>query len=241
MVILICYLLSSSLTKRPAYYFRKQSPLKNYQKILFSNITILFKIFRRDLSVFPILVGESKLRLLSLQHNLLAKLERMALQCLPQLVFLDIYNNQLENMSAFDCLHHLRVLLLGKNRYLRHNYQDKINNHLHFLTFSILFFSLTIHDFRIKSIEGLTNMTRLEVLDLHGNRITEIQNLKNQKELKVLNLAGNEIKNIGLRDLEGLHSLQEMNLRRNQIRTLQGFHETPQLFKLFLSNNDISS
>lgn len=84
-------------------------------------------------------------------------------------------------------------------------------------------------------------MTRLEVLDLHGNRITEIQNLKNQKELKVLNLAGNEIKNIGLRDLEGLHSLQEMNLRRNQIRTLQGFHETPQLFKLFLSNNDISS
>lgn len=84
-------------------------------------------------------------------------------------------------------------------------------------------------------------MSRLEVLDLHGNRINEVQNLKNQKELKVLNLAGNEIKSIGVRDLEGLHSLQEMNLRRNQIKSLQGFQETPQLFKLFLSNNEISS
>lgn len=84
-------------------------------------------------------------------------------------------------------------------------------------------------------------MSRLEVLDLHGNRINEVQNLKNQKELKVLNLAGNEIKSIGARDLEGLHSLQEMNLRRNQIKSLQGFQETPQLFKLFLSNNEISS
>lgn len=66
--------------------------------------------------MFPILIGEAKLRLLSLQHNLLTKLERMALLCLPHLVFLDIYNNQLENMAALSCLHHLRVLLLGKNR-----------------------------------------------------------------------------------------------------------------------------
>ncbi|XP_065216977.1 leucine-rich repeat-containing protein 49 [Planococcus citri] len=164
---------------------------------------------RRGLTVFPILVGEAKLRLLSLQHNLLTKLERMALLCLPHLVFLDIYNNQLENMAALDCLHHLRVLLLGKNR--------------------------------IKTIEGLSNMNRLEVLDLHGNRISEIKDLRSQKELKVLNLAGNEIKSIGIRDLEGLSTLQEMNLRRNQIKKLAGFDETPQLFKLFLSNNDVSS
>ncbi len=84
-------------------------------------------------------------------------------------------------------------------------------------------------------------MTRLEVLDLHGNQITEIRNLRNQKELKVLNLSGNEIKIIDARDLEGLGTLQEMNLRRNQIKRLDGFTETPQLLKLFLSNNDITS
>lgn len=78
---------------------------------------IYFIFFRRGLSAFPILIGEAKLRLLSLQHNLLTKLERTALLCLPQLVFLDIYDNQLENMLDLDCLHHLRVLLLGKNRY----------------------------------------------------------------------------------------------------------------------------
>lgn len=94
---------------------------------------------------------------------------------------------------------------------------------------------------RIRTIDGLSNMIRLEVLDLHGNQIDEIKNLKNQKELKVLNLAGNEIKSIGIRDLEGLGSLQELNLRRNHIKYLSGFEETPQLFKLFLSNNDINS
>lgn len=84
-------------------------------------------------------------------------------------------------------------------------------------------------------------MNRLEVLDLHGNQIIEIRELKSQKELKVLNLAGNEIKYINIRDLEGLCTLQELNLRRNQIRKVDGFEETPQLFKLFLSNNNINS
>ena len=69
--------------------------------------------------MFPILIGEVKLRLLSLQHNLLTRLERMALLCLPHLVFLDIYNNQLENIAPLECLHNLRVLLLGKNRYAK--------------------------------------------------------------------------------------------------------------------------
>lgn len=84
-------------------------------------------------------------------------------------------------------------------------------------------------------------MLRLEVLDLHGNQISEIKNLKAQNELKVLNLAGNEIRSIGIHDLKGLGTLQEMNLRRNLIKNLNGFEETPQLFKLFLSNNEINT
>lgn len=82
-------------------------------------------------------------------------------------------------------------------------------------------------------------MTKLEVLDLHGNQITQVGGLSALCELKVLNLAGNQIRVIGSADLQGLQSLQELNLRRNRIKRLLGFAETPQLQKLFLSNNDL--
>lgn len=71
---------------------------------------------RRGLNVFPILEDESKLRLLSLQHNLINNLEGLRDQSFPSLVFLDIYDNQLEKICGLDSLNNLRVLLLGKNR-----------------------------------------------------------------------------------------------------------------------------
>lgn len=73
---------------------------------------------RRGLSIFPILQDESKLRLLSLQHNLINNLEGLKNQIFPYLVFLDLYDNQLEKLIGFDNLCNLRVLLLGKNRYI---------------------------------------------------------------------------------------------------------------------------
>lgn len=63
--------------------------------------------------------------------------------------------------------------------------------------------------------------------------------LEDSISLKVLNLAGNNIKNIGCNDFLGLASLKELNLRRNKIKKLHGFENTPQLQKLYLSNNDI--
>lgn len=74
---------------------------------------------------------------------------------------------------------------------------------------------------------------------MHGNQITQVTGLSKLSELKVLNLAGNQIRNIGLSDLRGLLSLQELNLRRNKLRKLMGFGDTSQLQKLFLSNNEI--
>lgn len=71
---------------------------------------------RRGLTVVPIIEGEPKVRLLSLQHNLLSNLEVMNKQQFPSLVFLDIYDNQLEEMQHLDKLENLRVLLMGKNR-----------------------------------------------------------------------------------------------------------------------------
>lgn len=162
---------------------------------------------RRGLTTFPNIVGEPRLRLLSLQHNLLTKIENCNFSQLTKLVFLDLYDNQIERICNFELLENLRVLLIGKNR--------------------------------IKKIEGLKSLSKLEVLDLHGNQIVQISDLNNLISLKVLNIAGNNIKVIGYNDFQGLISLKELNLRRNKIKKLLGFDETPQLQKLYLSNNDI--
>ncbi|XP_012227652.1 leucine-rich repeat-containing protein 49 [Linepithema humile] len=162
---------------------------------------------RRGLTTFPNVIGEPKLRLMSLQHNLLTKIESSNFSQLTKLVFLDLYDNQIEKVCNLDLLENLRVLLIGKNR--------------------------------IRKIEGLKHLFKLEVLDLHGNQIQQITGLEDLSSLKVLNLAGNNIKTIGSNDFQGLISLKELNLRRNKLKKLLGFGETPQLQKLYLSNNDI--
>uniref|UniRef100_A0A1B6CMV2 Dynein axonemal assembly factor 1 homolog n=1 Tax=Clastoptera arizonana TaxID=38151 RepID=A0A1B6CMV2_9HEMI len=164
---------------------------------------------RRGLTALPLLVGEAHVKLLSLQHNLITRLDNIPSLGLTRLVFLDVYDNQLDKIAGLDTLQNLRVLLMGKNR--------------------------------IRRMEGLKCLQKLEVLDLHGNQITQVSGLSNLAELKVLNLAGNQIRILGTYDLQGLKSLQELNLRRNRLKKLLGFGETPQLLKLFLNNNEIQS
>jgi leucine-rich repeat-containing protein 49 len=62
------------------------------------------------------MAGETQVRLLSLQHNLITSLDGVPTQGLTRLVFLDIYDNQLERITGLDSLQNLRVLLVGKNR-----------------------------------------------------------------------------------------------------------------------------
>lgn len=84
---------------------------------------------------------------------------------------------------------------------------------------------------RIRHISGLGTLLRLDVLDLHGNmvsgcgqlclcslfidQIRDITNLHHLTTLRVLNLAGNDISCV--KQLSGLLSLTELNLRRNRI------------------------
>ena len=46
---------------------------------------------KRDLTHMPLLEGEERLRLLNLQHNHITKIENLV--SLPNLIFLDLYNN----------------------------------------------------------------------------------------------------------------------------------------------------
>lgn len=86
---------------------------------------------------------------------------------------------------------------------------------------------------------------------MHGNQITNLNSTNNNnggivgggfcnlRELKVLNLAGNQLRQLNEHDLRGLINLDELNLRRNKLKKLHCFGETPKLQKLHLSNNDI--
>lgn len=166
-------------------------------------------LHRRGLTQIPIIKGEIKLRLLSLQHNLINNVDNLKKQIFQHLVFLDLYDNQLEKLANLDSIENLRVLLLGKNR--------------------------------LKRLDGLASLKQIEVLDLHGNKISHINGLSTLNKLKVLNLAGNQIRLIGILDFHGLDSLQELNLRRNHLKKVLALADTPNLLKLFLSNNDIQN
>lgn len=82
-------------------------------KNMFININIF--IYRRKLTVCPILEGEDQLRLLNYQHNMISKIQHLS--SLKRLIFLDLYDNQIEEISGLSSLKSLRVLMLGKNRY----------------------------------------------------------------------------------------------------------------------------
>ena len=69
---------------------------------------------RRHLTVCPFLEGEERLRLLNLQHNTITRLQNLG--NLRRLVFLDVYDNLVHDMSGLEGLLSLRVLMLGKNR-----------------------------------------------------------------------------------------------------------------------------
>ncbi|KAG5881300.1 hypothetical protein JTB14_016171 [Gonioctena quinquepunctata] len=120
---------------------------------------------KRGLVSIPIINGEPKLRLLSLQHNLINSLEMLGKQSFPTLVFLDMYDNQLERLHFIDKLENLRVLLLGKNRIKKIEGLEKL------LKMEVLDF----HGNQITQVEGLSNLKELKAEKLLG--FGEVPNL----------------------------------------------------------------
>ena len=54
------------------------------------------------------------LQLLNLQHNLITKIQHLSQ--LQQLVFLNLCDNHISEMTGIEALSSLRILMLGKNR-----------------------------------------------------------------------------------------------------------------------------
>eukprot|EP00644_Phytophthora_capsici_P005855 jgi/Phyca11/525196/estExt2_fgenesh1_pm.C_PHYCAscaffold_20150 len=92
---------------------------------------------------------------------------------------------------------------------------------------------------RLRTIENLECLTKLDVLDLHSNAIEQMENLNELKELRVLNLGGNMISTV--ENVDKLLLLTELNLRRNRITHIGAIGKLPSLLRLFLSNNKLET
>ena len=112
---------------------------------------------RRQLDVCPILEMEQRLRLLNFQNNNIRCIQNLA--NLPNLIFLDLYNNKLMSLEGpVSVVVGLRVLMAGKNRI------KAISNLSTLRKLDVL----DLHSNEITVIEGLDTLSDLRVLNLAG-------------------------------------------------------------------------
>eukprot|EP00731_Ephydatia_muelleri_P016701 Em0009g1125a len=161
---------------------------------------------RRQLTCCPALQeGGERLRLLNLQHNSIARLGEN-LSRLTRLVFLDLYDNLVTEISGLDELASLRVLMLGKNRIKR------ISGLEHLVHLDVL----DLHGNMIKEMENLSHLCHLRVLNLAGNKLTRVDHFDGLHALVELNLRRNKISQVC--GLEVLPTLQRLYLSHNLIK-----------------------
>jgi Leucine-rich repeat (LRR) protein len=112
---------------------------------------------RRQLEVCPLLEQEQRLRLLNYQNNNIRSIQN--LENLPNLIFLDLYNNKISTLDGpLSTVKGLRVLMAGKNKI------GMISN----LTALRKLDVLDLHSNEIRAIEGLEGLSDLRVLNLAG-------------------------------------------------------------------------
>lgn len=177
---------------------------------------------RCGLPCVPSLKGRENVQFISLQHNLIARID--SLSSFRMLKVLNLYDNKIERITGLDTLTSLRVLMLGKNRYCCVTV-DRAP-------------AITRSRRRLKSTEGLESLQSLDILDLHNNQISVLAGLGRLRALRVLNLAANSLKK--LPSLDGLSSLEELNAKRNRIcKIVPEVAHAKRLERLYISNNEL--
>ncbi|CAG9127431.1 unnamed protein product [Plutella xylostella] len=188
---------------------------------------------RRGLSSIPHIVGEPGLRLLSLQHNLINSLTGLAPLDLGKLVFLDVYDNQIDKITSLERLFSLRVLLMGKNRIRR----------IEGLTNLIKLEVLDLHGNRITKVGNLSNLADLKVLNLAGNQIKSIgpSDLQGLISLRELNLKRNRMRK--LLGFQHTPKLQKLYLGNNDLQSVEDMSslaEATSLIEVSLDGNPVA-
>jgi leucine-rich repeat-containing protein 49 len=160
---------------------------------------------RRGLSALCHLPGEAALRLLSYQHNRISALAPAALATTPQLLFLDLFDNQLGSLAGLDGAPRLRVFLAGRNQL----------GALSGLEGAPRLDVLDLHANRLRSLDGLGVLRQLRVLNLAGNQLRSLSGLAGLNCLAELNLRRNLIDRLDPLPPDALPALQRLFLSHN--------------------------
>ncbi|KAJ8598932.1 hypothetical protein CTAYLR_009842 [Chrysophaeum taylorii] len=186
---------------------------------------------RRHLTVCPILKSEERVRLLNYQNNYIEEIRHLS--HLPNLIFLDLYNNCIERLSKdMEHVPTLRVLMLGKNRIKQIAHLEKLSK----------LDVLDLHSNAISKIEQLESLTELRVLNLAGNKLTVLEELSSLQSLTELNVRRNQIEKA--HDLDALSALQRVFLSNNRISTFSDvacLFRVRYLMELSMDGNPVAS
>ncbi|XP_044741546.1 leucine-rich repeats and immunoglobulin-like domains protein 3 [Chrysoperla carnea] len=220
---------------------------------------------KNSLTALPTLEGLLQLRHLSVTFNEITKINKDALNVLPELQILDLTGNRITyiDSNAFPERNILSILILNNNRIsgmdvkcfenLTQLTELKLNrNRISQLPKYLFNFKkpsklklLEINKNQLEAIDGLTfnSLEHLTVLKLKRNRISYLMDgaFYGLNNIGVLELDGNSIPKVSKRWLFGLKLLNTLSLGGNYIHTIEqdAWDSSPHLKELDLSNNHL--
>jgi hypothetical protein len=184
---------------------------------------------KKDLPHIPLLEGEENLKLLSLESNLIIKIEHLI--SLNNLLFLNLYENKITDIENLQTVPKLKALMLGKNQISR----IKNLNYLSDLEV------LDLHSNKIKLIENLFSLKKLRILNLANNQLTSFLELMNNRNLEDINLRKNLI--VSIPNLSNnFEKLKKINIGKNMISKIDfilEFKKLRRLEELYIEDNPV--
>ena len=184
---------------------------------------------KKDLPHIPLLEGEENLKLLSLETNLISKIDHLI--SLNNLLFLNLYENKISEIENLQTVPKLKALMLGKNNI------SKIKNLQCLPELEVL----DLHSNKIKLIENLSCLKKLRILNLANNQLTSFVELMNNKNLEDINLRKNLIVSIPNLSLS-FDKLRKLNLGKNMISKIEfilEFKKLKRIEELYIEGNPV--
>ena len=143
---------------------------------------------------------------------------------------LDLYGNQLSDISALASLTQLRTLTLGYNRQI---------SDVSALASLTRLTTLNVSSNAVSDVSALASLTRLTTLDLGYNRqISDISALASLTQLTTLNVSSNAVSDISA--LAALTQLTRLYLSSNAVSDISALAALTRLTDLYLNYNQLS-
>lgn len=188
-----------------------------------------FDLARKELPHIPLFKGEERLQYLSLEMNMIKRIEDLI--SLGNLIYLNLYSNRIKEIENLENVKKLRVLILGKNKI------EKIKNLSCLKDLEIL----DLHSNRIKIIENLEDLQKLRIINIANNLITSLEELFLNKNLEEINIRKNLIEEIPL--LQGqFEKIKKINIAKNLINDMIYIFELksiPSIVELIFDDNPV--